>query len=413
MTSHFVSRNSVEVGRAGRPVVAALAFVANHFLALPIGALVALAWANTSAESYFRFAHALRFTVNDIGMMFFVGLITEEVLEAVMPGGALHRWRRTLLPMVAAVGGVVGSTAVYVFYVRSRYEFMLLDGWPVAAALDVAFAYFVAKAIFPRRRGPVAFLMLMAVVSNALGIVSIAVWYPEVERAPAALVLMGAALLAAVALRAARIDRIWTYLASGGALSWLACYWGGVPPALALVPIVPFLPHRPRDLELFTAVRTPPRRFAHIFWYPVQVVLLLFGVVNGGVIVTGEMPGAWAVLAAALIGRPLGILASVALAVPCGLRLPAHLRWRELMVVSLAASAGFTFALFFATSVMPPGPLLAELKLGALSTAIGAVVAIAAAWLLHVGRFNGASPAPPTRYLQTSSARRTATSWPT
>lgn len=61
--------------------------------------------------------------------------------------------------------------------------------------------------------------------------------------------------------------------------------------------------------------------------------------------------------------------------------------WRELIVVSLAASAGFTFALFFATSVMPPGPLLGELKLGALATVVGALVALAAARLLHVGRF--------------------------
>jgi Na+/H+ antiporter NhaA len=99
------------------------------------------------------------------------------------------------------------------------------------------------------------------------------------------------------------------------------------------------------------------------------------------------MPGAWAVLTAALIGRPIGILVSVALAIAADLRLPAHLRWRELIVVSLAASAGFTFALFFATSVMPPGPLLGELKLGALATAVGAVVALTAARLLHVGRF--------------------------
>ena len=58
-----------------------------------------------------------------------------------------------------------------------------------------------------------------------------------------------------------------------------------------------------------------------------------------------------------------------------------------LIIVSLAASAGFTFALFFATSVMPPGPLLGELKLGALSTAAGALVSLAGARLLHVGRF--------------------------
>jgi NhaA family Na+:H+ antiporter len=199
---------------------------------------------------------------------------------------------------------------------------------------------------------------------------------------------MAAAVGLAASLRAARIDRIWVYVAASGTLSWLACYWGGIPPALALVPIVPFLPHRPRGLDLFAETSPAvPRRFEHIFRYPVQVVLLFYGFVNGGVVLAGEMPGAWAVLTAALLGRPLGILASVALAMAAGLRLPAHLQWRELIVVSLAASAGFTFALFFATSIMPPGPLLAELKLGALSTAVGALAALAVAWLLHVGRF--------------------------
>jgi NhaA family Na+:H+ antiporter len=273
--------------------------------------------------------------------------------------------------------------------VQSQYEFMLLDGWPVAGAQDVAFAYFIARVIFPRRRGPVAFLMLLAIVSNALAIVSIAFWFPAGSGYPAAVALMAAAVLVAAVLRSARIDRIWPYLATSGTLSWLACYWGGIQPALALVPIVPFLPHRPRRPDLFAEERsTAPRRFEHVFRYPVQVVLLLFGLVNGGVVLTGAVPGGWAVLAAVLIGRPIGILAAVALAMTAGLRLPAHLQWRELIVVSLTASAGFTFALFFATSIMPPGPLLGELKLGALSTAAGALVAMAAARLLHVGRFS-------------------------
>ena len=370
-------------------VGAGLAVVADKFLLLPIGVLVALAWANAAGESYFRFAHALRFPVNDIGMALFVGLVTEEVLEALMPGGALYHWRRTLLPVVAAIGGVLGATAVYLFSVQSQYEFMLLDGWPVAAAQDVAFAYFIARFVFPRRRGPVAFLMLLAIVSNALAIASIAFWFPAGSGYPAAVALMAAALLVAALLRSLRVDRIWLYLATSGVLSWLACYWGGIQPALALVPVVPFLPHRPRGVEEHP---TAPRRFEHVFRYPVQAVLLLFGLVNGGVVLTGEVPGAWAVLAAALVGRPIGILASVALAMAAGLRLPAHLRWRELIVVSLTASAGFTFALFFATSIMPPGPLLSELKLGALSTAAGALVALLAARVLHVGRFNRCRP---------------------
>jgi NhaA family Na+:H+ antiporter len=396
MTSRGTSPTGADKARRGNPLRPTVNLLVDSFVLLPIGLVAALVWANTAGVSYFRFAHALRFLVNDVGMAFFVGLVTEEALEAVMPGGALHRWRRTLLPIVAAVGSVLGGTAIYVFYLREHSEFMLLEAWPVAAAQDVALAYFIAKAIFPDRRGPAGFLLVMAIVSDALAIISIAVWYPsDAERSLVALGLMGVAIVVAAVLRKAHVDRIWLYLATSGTLSWLACYWSGIQPALALVPVVPFLPHRSRHVGLSAeAQRATPRRFEHIFRYGVQVVLLLYGLVNGGVVIGGEMPGAWAVLLAALIGRPAGVLASVTLAMAAGLRLPFRLRWRELIVVSLAASAGFTFALFFAASVIPAGPLLNELKLGALSTAASTVLAFAAARLLHVGRF-AHEPRPP------------------
>ena len=389
MTPHGAPPTAVDVPPHRGAVRTTVTILVDSFFLLPIGVVVAIVWANTAGVSYFRFAHALRFIVNDIGMVFFVGLVTEEALEAVMPGGALHRWRRTLLPMVAAVGSVLGATAIYVLYLRQRSEFMLLDGWPVAAAQDVALAYFIAKAIFVRQRGPVSFLLAMAIVSDAIAIASIALWYPmNPEALPVAVGLMALAILLAAALRAARVDRIWMYLVTSGTLSWIACYWSGMQPALALVPVVPFLPHRSRHVGLSAeAQRATPRRFEHIFKYAVHVVLLFYGLVNGGVVIGGEMPGAWAVLSAALVGRPAGILVAIALAVAAGLRLPVRLHWRELIVVSLAASAGFTFALFFAAAVIPAGPLLNELKLGALSTAVSAVLAFAAARLLRVGRF--------------------------
>jgi len=396
MTHHGAPPTAVDSPRHRGRVRATVTIVVDSFLLLPIGALVALVWANTAGVSYFRFAHGLRFIVNDIGMVFFVGLVTEEALEALMPGGVLHRWRRTLLPIVAAVGSVLGATSIYVLYLRERSEFMLVEGWPVAAAQDVALAYFIAKAIFLERRGPVGFLLVMAIVSDAIAIASIALWHPSnPEMLPVAVGLMAVAIFVAAALRAARVDRLWLYLVTSGTLSWIACYWSGIQPALALVPIVPFLPHRSRHVGLSAeAQRATPRRFEHVFKYAVQVVLLFYGLVNGGAVIAGEMPGAWAVLLAALVGRPAGILTAIGLGIAAGLRLPVRLHWRELIVVSLAASAGFTFALFFAASVIPAGPLLNELKLGAVSTAVSAVLAFAAARLLRVGRFARKPPGP-------------------
>src|SRR5205823_4682931 len=50
------------------------AFFVEHSLALPVGAVIALVWANTGGASYRAFADALEFAVNDVGMVFFFGL---------------------------------------------------------------------------------------------------------------------------------------------------------------------------------------------------------------------------------------------------------------------------------------------------------------------------------------------------
>ena len=365
-------------------------YTIDHFLLLPIGGLVALVWANTRPDSYFTLAYSLSFPVNEIGMALFFALIAQEVVEEVMPGGALHTWRRWTLPVVAAIGGTFGSALVYLAYVEWRYEAVLAPGWPVAGAIDLAFAYFIVKAIF-RRHAAIPFLLLLAITADALGMLVIASRHPFVEIRPGGTALMVAAVGLAVALRRWKVRTFWPYLAVCGPLSWWALYLDGLHPAFALVPIVPFLPHAPRTLELFAdAPHGPhdsPRHFEHVWNYPVQGVLLLFGFVNAGVLLSGYGTGTWALLGAALVGKPLGILAAIALAVGLGLHLPARLHWRDLTVVALATSGGFTFGLFFATAVFPLGPILGELKMGAVATGLGVPLTIVAAKLLHVGRF--------------------------
>jgi len=61
--------------------------------------------------------------------------------------------------------------------------------------------------------------------------------------------------------------------------------------------------------------------------------------------------------------------------------------WRQLTVLGLIASVGFTVALFFATAAVGPGPTLSALKMGALVSAAGVLVALGAALLLRTGRF--------------------------
>ncbi|HEV3063042.1 MAG TPA: Na+/H+ antiporter NhaA [Vicinamibacterales bacterium] len=377
-------------------------FLRDQYLVLPIGAILALVWANTGSESYFRFAHTLAFAVNDVGMALFFGVVTHEIVEAMMPGGALHSWRRAILPVVAALGGIGGSALAYVAFVRSGDETLLLTGWPVGSAIDVAFCYFTAKIIF-RKRAATPFLLLLAIATNVVVLAVVMAQYPVAERHLAGLALMAVAIGVAVLLRWQRVASFWPYLLIGGTLSWTAFLWFGVNPALALVPIVPLQPHAPRGLDFFAGetrgVHVRSGHFEHVFELPVQVVLFLFGLVNGGLLIRGWGTGSWAVVIAALVGRPIGVW--FALAASTRLRLLPRLHWRDQMVIALVSSTGFMFALFVATAVFPPGPVLIEVKLGAVSTCAAVALAIVAARVLRVGRFSDDTVASVTTNNQT------------
>ncbi len=134
-------------------------------------------------------------------------------------------------------------------------------------------------------------------------------------------------------MRLLKVRRFWPYLFVCGALSWLAFYWEGLHPAFALIPIIPFLPHEPRRVDIVFA--DPPdddqvHHAEHAWHVIVQAVLFLFGLVNAGVILKDYDIGSWAMLLAELVGRPAGILIAVGLAIGAGLHFPGRMGWREL-----------------------------------------------------------------------------------
>ncbi len=366
-------------------------------MALAIGALVAMLWANTFALGYARVSHALQFAVNDVAMAFFFALAAKEVVEAMAPEGALSSWRRAAMPVLAAAGGMAAPAAIYLALVYWANEPVLARGWAVPCATDIAFSYVVARAIY-RDHPAIPFLLLLAIADDALALVILALFYPvdTVHLLPG-IVLMTLALVAAFWLRRRRVLRFWPYLATGGALSWAALFTAGLHPALALVPIVPFMPRASRDPGLF--VDAPPEardtlsRFEHAWKRPVQVILLLFGLVNGGVRVQEFGTGTWAVFASLLVGKPAGVLLATVAAGAAGFELPVRIGARDLVVIGLAAAIGFTVALFFATAAWPIGPVLNEVKLGALASVGSAAVALGAARALRVGRFSASRAA--------------------
>jgi Na+:H+ antiporter, NhaA family len=365
-------------------------FIDNSGL-LIAGAVAALLWANLAYDSYQQFAHAAHFLVNDVAMVFFFALATKEVVEATAPGGALHSPRRASVPMLAAVGGMAAPAVIYVLLTVAAGTPELLRGWAIPCATDIAFSYLVARFVLGPSHPGIPFLLLLAIADDALGLIVLAVFYPVGALRPLEFaLLLGAAMAAAWGLRRRRTRNFWPYILGAGTIAWVALYRGGLHPALALVPIIPFLPHAKRDPGLFVAaphLHDPLNEFERWWKLPVQIILFFFGLVNAGVAVTSVGPATWVVLIAILAGKPFGIMLFTAICVAAGLQKPAGVTWNEMAVLGIIAGIGFTVALFFATAAFPPGSLLDEAKMGALLSFSAALLALAASVVLRVGRF--------------------------
>jgi len=363
-------------------------FTFENSLLLLIGTIAAVAWANLDLHSYDRLTHPLHFWVNDVGMAFFFALAAKEVFEATLPGGPLATPRQALSPLAAAVGGMVAPALIYLALSSTIGPATLSRGWAIPCATDIAFSAMIARVIFPSGHPAIPFLLLLAIADDALGLIILAVFYPSGPLSVVALTtLMTAAILAALWLKRRQVRSFWPYVIVPGVLSWAALYFGGFHPALALVPIVPFMPHSAQDLGLFD-----PREEAHVdtlnqfeHWWatPVQFVLLFFGLANAGVAFEQIGPGTYFVLAALLLGKPLGILLFSSAVRLVGAQLPPGLRVQDVAVVGIIAAIGFTVSLFFATAAFPAGSALAETKMGALLSFAAAPLALIASRLLR------------------------------
>jgi len=376
-------------------------FIIDNSLLLIAGTLAALVWANLALGSYERFEHLVYFAVNDIGMVFFFGLAAKEVYEAMLPGGALSSPRQAAVPVLAAAGGMIAPALIYIVIVLAAGEPGLVRGWAIPCATDIAFSYMIARLIFPSGHPAIPFLLLLAIADDALGLVILAVFYPSKAISLASFVFyMAPALGLAWGLRRANVRSFWPYIIGAGGLSWAALFQGGFHPALALVPVVPFLPHEPQDAlkaDDIAGMVSPagdgrPRTstleaFEHWWLVPVQFILFSFGLANAGVPLASVGLPTWAVLAGLFFGKPLGVFLFTVASVKVGFERARGLDHAAVLVLGLVAGIGFTVALFFTTAAFPGGgDVLAEAKMGALVS----FVAAPAAWLL--GRALGFRP---------------------
>jgi NhaA family Na+:H+ antiporter len=360
---------------------------------------MALIWANRAPESYARFLHdhflgpiSFHFLTNNIFMVFFFGIAAVEITQSLLPGGDLHPIRKSVNPLLATLGGVIGPALVYLMLNHFIGSASLRRGWGIPTATDIAFAWLTARVLFGNNHPAIAFLVLLAVADDGIGLAIIAIFYPNplLPVEPLWLFLTLAGMAASYFLRQGRVKSYWPYILIGGGLSWAGLFQAHLHPALALVFIIPFLPHRSFEekhiFEEDETDRSTIAQYEHEWKVIVDFGLFMFGLANAGVAFSQVNTPTWLVLAALLVGKTTGIISLGYLAYRLGFPLPQGMQKKELVVVGIIAGFGFTVALFIAGEAFVDPAHQGAAKMGAMLSCSSALFAVIAGKLLKIRR---------------------------
>jgi len=375
-----------------------LAFEAASGLLLIAAAAVALIWANSSAAgSYgalwhanlglrvgsFVFERSLEWFVNDVLMAVFFFVVGIEIRKEVHDG-QLSDLRRAALPLVGALGGMAAPALIYLALAGSPETH---HGWGIPMATDIAFALGVLILLGKRIPASLRVLLLAVAVIDDLGaILVIAIFYSS-GIAVSGLMWAALGLLAIMTLRALGVRSIPVYIAPG-VLVWAGVYAAGVHPTIAgvlvglLTPVVAWPGVEQESPADFIEHALKP-------WVS-YAIMPIFALANAGVNLSGlSLSGGGAkvsvaVVVALLLGKPLGIVLSSALALWGKLAvLPNGLSTRHLLVLGIAAGIGFTMSLFIAQLAFEDPTLLGAAKLGVLvASALAMVIGLLAGRVL-------------------------------
>lgn len=361
------------------------------------GVLAALAWVNLSPETYtstvyspILFGQNLHFFTNEIFMVFFFAIAAVEITTSCLPGGDLNPPKKAMNPLFGTLGGVLVPALTFVLLNRLFGSKEVAVGWGIPTATDIALAWLVGRMVFGRNHPVIAYLLLLAICDDAIGLVIIAVFYPNPLHpvVPAWLLLTLVGMTAAYLLSRSKVKNYWYYLVLGGVPSWLGLFMAHLHPALALVFIVPFFPHPRREhLHLFefdTHEHSTLSHFESDWKITVDFGLFLFGLANAGVQFAEVGKVTWFVAAALIVGKPLGIFAFGMLATFFGFPLPEGVNKRSLLVMGMIAGIGFTVAIFVAGEAFTDAALKGQAKMGAMLSICAMFVAYGTGKLLGI-----------------------------
>ena len=329
-------------------------------LVLLFAAIVALVISNSAlAELYFTTLNKYLFIginnfglklsvihwINDALMAIFFFFVTLEIKREFLQG-ELSNIKQALLPIIAAVGGMLVPALIYVYINFGDSE--TLNGWAIPSATDIAFSLGVLSLL--GKRVPLSlkvFLTALAIIDDLGAIVIIALFYSG-DLSIKYLTLMLLAFIILLVINKFNIKKFLPYLIIGIFL-WDFTHNSGIHATIAGVLLAMTIPHRKKEKDFSLLLKIEHA----ISPYVAFGIMPLFAFANAGVSLEGlsfasllnKVP--LGILLGLFVGKQLGVFVFSYVSIKLKIaQMPNNSNWIKLYGVGILTGIGFTMSLF-------------------------------------------------------------------
>jgi NhaA family Na+:H+ antiporter len=283
--------------------------------------------------------------INDLLMAIFFFFVTLEIKREFIQG-ELSNFKKALLPIIAAVGGMIVPALFYVVINLENSE--TLNGWAIPSATDIAFSLGILSLL--GSRVPISlkiFLTALAIIDDLGAILIIAFFYSG-DLSISYLSLITISYILLLLLNKLGVKKFLPYLIIG-IFMWFFTYKSGIHATIAGVLLASIIPHRIKEKDFSLLIKLEHA----ISPYVAFMIMPLFAFANAGVSLEGltlsslMLPVPLGILLGLFVGKQLGVMFFSFFAVKFGVaQMPNNSNWLSLYGVSILTGIGFTMSLF-------------------------------------------------------------------
>lgn len=359
-------------------------------LILLICAIIAVIIANSSlVETYEHILHtyitigyreisismSVLHWINDGLMAIFFFVVGMEIKRELVIG-ELKSIKKALLPICAAIGGMIVPAVIYVLF---NYREATVTGWGIPMATDIAFALGILSLVAKKApKGIVVFLTALAIVDDLGAIIVIAIFYTN-QIYWGALAIGLVTFIALILVNKFNVKAASIYII-GGIILWISFLKSGVHPTIAGVLLGMCLPVG-KNVDEFKTSTLHKLEHALTPW-SAFVIMPIFALANAGVTININnlsalilTPVSLGIIFGLFVGKQIGIFGVSYILVKLKIaKLPSKVNIRHLYGASILGGIGFTMSLFVSSLSFVDKTILAVSKTSIMISSILAAI---------------------------------------